>query len=663
MIQNILNIQRIVDKEKKIFKCIMFLTFLISMVFIVRIFIVKGIDRYYLESTLFFIRTFNFILSLLASGSCLISFNRLKNDSVFIIYLMYLGLSIGILFGQIDYLTFLYNEFSLSNYIIVSTSLLRVMLLLIAISPKNKIKTFIVSNKKLSIIFVVVYTIIFGLIENRINLYISSNIFFFIGYNLFLSLVYILVAIRLLLTGIREKEYLFIVLSTSIFMLAIKAIYAIIFSNQVSFYVKLTSVSITYAISLIVIGGTFIELYIYINREKLLNKNLKIFYNIVDDNKHSFMMIYNEEFEIIYTNKKIKEYYSNLEYEDIDRIKSIFSEIYNKIKNDEDVLDVLNKGEAWRGIIKNDLGNTTMDCAIQYIDTAYDNREIAVTCMDISEGISKELEIEKLKVYTKERTEFMSNISHELRTPVNIFYSTLQLLDKFSEKEDVDFNQLYEKYNKTLHINCKRMLRLINNVVDISKIESGILKGKFDYYNLVAIVEDVSLSVVNYAQLKSIDIVFDTNNEESIIRCDPTLIERVMLNLLSNAIKFSPEKSSIYVTVNVSDDFTEIIVKDEGIGIAKSDRKAIFERFMQADKSLTRANEGSGIGLSIVKSILDLHEGYINVESEIGKGSEFKILLPNKFNSFEKYKIYDINTYNTELELSDIYEILINKEN
>ena len=186
--------------------------------------------------------------------------------------------------------------------------------------------------------------------------------------------------------------------------------------------------------------------------------------------------------------------------------------------------------------------------------------------MDISEFINTELELEKLKVYNKEKTDFMSNICHELRTPINIFYSTIQLLDISLLKTDRDFKETYEKYRRTLHVNCKRMLRLINNVVDISKIETGILKGKFDYYNLVAIVEDVTLSVVNYAELKSINIQFDTNEEEFITMCDPSMIERVLLNLLSNAIKFTPENKNIYVDIYVNDDFAEINVKDEGIG-------------------------------------------------------------------------------------------------
>ena len=660
MIDNIISDTSIIEKEKKLFESIIFFILLVSCIFIFNIFSRIGDEKSYLESTLFFIRTFSSIISFLAFGSCLISYNRLKRDSIFIISLMYLGLSVGIASGQIDFRSFYYEEFTLFSYITVSTSLLRMFLLVIAIIPKNKIKTFIINNKKTSILFVAFYTIIFDILEKNIDIFqVFNNTDFFIIYNYFIMSIYFISAIRLFIIGLKEKEYIFVVLASSIFMLAIKAIYAINIVNSTSFYVKLTSVSITYIILLIVIAGSFIELYLYINRTKILNDNLSLFYNLTDNNKHSFMYICNEAGDILYANKKFKEYYGVKSKEDFKKLKLKISASKTNLKSKDEIIKVLNTKNVWRGIIKNTDGKMTIDCSIQVIESLGNKKEYAITYIDISDIINKELEIEKMKVYNKEKTEFMSNISHELRTPINIFYSTIQLLDISLLKVDKDFRKIYEKYRKTLHVNCKRMLRLINNVVDISKIETGILKGKFDYYNLIAIVEDVTLSVVNYAQLKSINIEFDTTEEEFITKCDPSMIERALLNLLSNAIKFTPENKNIYVNISVNDEFAEINIKDEGIGISKSDKTAIFERFVQADKSLTRENEGSGIGLSIVKSIVDLHDGYISVESEVGKGSTFKIILPNRNYEFINYKIYDINNYNTELELSDIYEVLV----
>nr|WP_226891558.1 HAMP domain-containing sensor histidine kinase [Clostridium saudiense] len=268
-----------------------------------------------------------------------------------------------------------------------------------------------------------------------------------------------------------------------------------------------------------------------------------------------------------------------------------------------------------------------------------------------------ELEFEKLKVYDKSKNEFFSNVSHELRTPLNVVYSTLQLLNMYSKNESIDFKEIYEKYKKPLDINCKRMQRLINNIVDISKIDKGILSANFGNYNIIAIVEDVTLSVVNYALLKNINIQFDTNIEEHIIKCDATMIERVILNLLSNAIKFSEQDTNIFVNILVNEEWVEIDIIDEGIGISENNKQIIFEDFVQADKSFTRMNEGSGMGLGISKSIINLHSGDIKLESTVNVGSTFKILLPNIQIESSDFKIYSIDKHNIELELSDIYEV------
>ena len=647
------------EKEKKLFVYIIVILSLISVALVSNIFFLRDTDTSHLEFTLGFVRLFNSILAILAFGSCLISYYRLKNDSIFIISLMYLGLAMGIILGQIDYLSFYYVEFTLSNYIIVSTSMLRIFILIITILPNNKLRNLIIHNKIASILFVVVYSILFGSLEkslNTISIYDSSK--FFIMYNLFLMIVYIICSIKLLLTGIKEKEYLFLVLSASIFILAIKAAYAIYGANIVSFNVKLTSVSITYIFSLIVIAGGFIELYMYIQRTRVLNDRLSTFYDLTDRNMHSFMFLCDENGDILYANKKLKENYFETDDVDIHELNSILKNKINSLDNKDNIIKLVNENGGWRGIVNNEEEHKTIACSVQLINTVEGYKAIAATYMDISDEISLELELEKFKVYDKEKSEFISNISHELRTPLNIFYSTVQLLDRMSENETLDFKLMYKKYKKPLHVNCKRMLRLINNVMDISNIDTGILKPNFGNYDIVSISEDITLSVVNYASLKSINIQFDTNVEEHIIKCDPTMIERILLNLLSNAIKFSEKNKNIYVDLNVEDKWVQIEVKDEGIGINDNVKHIIFDKFVQVDKSFTRMNEGSGIGLSIVKSMIDLHNGNISVESEVNVGSTFKILLPNECLNDSYFETYDINNSSTELELSDIYEVV-----
>lgn len=654
----IINDKNIRENEKKVQINILIAVSIISVALIMNILFKMDSNTSNFELTLIFIRVFNSTLSILAFGSCLISYKRVKQDSVFIISLIYLVLSIDISMGQLDYLSFYYEKFSLSNYITVSTSVLRVSLLILALSGKNKLKTLIISKKKESILFVVLYTIVLGHLEQAYNLtnYNQSSLVFIL-YNALLIITYLICTFKLFRLGIKEKEYLFVVLGSSILMLAIKAMYVIYGTNINSFHVKITSVSITYISFLVIIFGAFIELYIYICKTKVLNDNLKIFYNLVENNKHSSMYICKSNEEILYANKKIRDEYIDFKNNDLQNLGLIMGIKTEEIGKKEEILKSLEETGVWRGILNNKTNNKTVDCSVQLIDTIKNETDMAITFMDISDEINRELELEKLKVYDKEKSDFISNISHELKTPLNLFYSTVQLLDSISENEDCDFRLTYGKYNKTLHVNCKRMMRLINNVMDISKIDTGMLSPDFGNYDIVSIVEDVTLSVVNYALLKKIHVQFDTNIEEQIIKCDPNMIERVILNLLSNAIKFSKENQTIYVDMLVNEDFIKIYIKDEGIGISKEVKNLIFEKFVQVDKSFTRMNEGSGIGLSIVKSIIELHNGEIEVDSKPNEGSTFIIAIPNISLHDSDFKVYDVSNQNTELELSDIYEI------
>ncbi len=171
-------------------------------------------------------------------------------------------------------------------------------------------------------------------------------------------------------------------------------------------------------------------------------------------------------------------------------------------------------------------------------------------------------------------------------------------------------------------------MRLINNLLDTTKLDSGYLKLNLVNCNIVNLVEEITLSVVYYAESKNINIIFDTDVEEKIMAVDPDKIERIVLNLLSNAIKFTGSGGNIYVTVKDFEDNIIISVKDTGIGIPEDKIENIFDRFVQVDKTLRRNKEGSGIGLYLVKSFVNMHEGTIDIQSEIGKGSEFIINIP-----------------------------------
>ncbi|GIM29395.1 hypothetical protein CPJCM30710_20610 [Clostridium polyendosporum] len=263
--------------------------------------------------------------------------------------------------------------------------------------------------------------------------------------------------------------------------------------------------------------------------------------------------------------------------------------------------------------------------------------------------------------YDQLKTEFFANISHELRTPINVIFSALQVLDIYKPNTHI-INMPYDKYSIVMKQNCYRLLRLINNLIDITKIDSGYFKLNYGMHDIVGIIEDITISVVTYAENKGIEVIFDTLVEELYIYCDPDKVERIILNLLSNAIKFTDNGGSITVFIDANETEVFISVKDTGRGIPKDKLDIIFERFRQVDKSLTREQEGSGIGLSLVKSLVELHGGKITVKSEINKGSEFIINMPfiemkidnvnQNFNEKQEANIERIN-----IEFSDIYDI------
>ena len=160
--------------------------------------------------------------------------------------------------------------------------------------------------------------------------------------------------------------------------------------------------------------------------------------------------------------------------------------------------------------------------------------------------------------------------------------------------------------------------------------------------NIVKVVEDIVMSVTNFTNGKGLNIIFDTDTEEKIIACDPEKIERIVLNLISNAIKFSNKDNEIFVDVKSKSEFVEISVKDNGIGIEAKDLDIIFDRFKQIDTSLSRNSEGTGIGLSLVKAIAELHGGSIHVESKVGEGSKFTVMISSKNVSHENV-LYNSN--------------------
>ncbi|AWK51101.1 histidine kinase [Clostridium beijerinckii] len=275
---------------------------------------------------------------------------------------------------------------------------------------------------------------------------------------------------------------------------------------------------------------------------------------------------------------------------------------------------------------------------------------------------NKNLLLEESNEYNRLKSQLFSTISHELKTPINIIYSSLQLLEKCYQESPFVFTvETFFKYSKIMKQNCHRLIRMVNNIIDMNKIEVGFFSLHLKNSNIIKVIEDITLSIVEYARLKDINVVFDTEIEEKITAFDEEKIERIMLNLLSNSIKFTEHGGNIGVAIYDRKEHILISVKDNGIGIPQDMFEKIFNPFTQVDPLFRRHAEGNGIGLSLVKSLVEMHEGEIIVGSQLGIGSEFIIKLPIKLVKSElnenKHKVIDLNynIENTKIEFSDIY--------
>lgn len=264
------------------------------------------------------------------------------------------------------------------------------------------------------------------------------------------------------------------------------------------------------------------------------------------------------------------------------------------------------------------------------------------------------------------KSSFIANISHEFKTPINIILSTVQLLIAI---EKGDFNRItkdrYIEYLNMLKQNSYRLLRLVNNIIDTAKIENNFYKLNLGNYNIIKLIEDITMSTSSYVSENNRNIIFDTDEEEVILACDPDKIERVILNLLSNAIKFSELGSNI--NVDVSTDFDRNIVyvsvKNTGELISEEYANKIFGQFMQGENLFIRRTEGSGIGLYLAKYFIKMHNGNIWLNLDNKECTEFTFSIPiEKVHDKENFNedIYIINESKIieqcNIEFSDIYK-------
>lgn len=439
--------------------------------------------------------------------------------------------------------------------------------------------------------------------------------------------------------------------------------------------------------------GQFACLIQDITESKKLERELRcqneLFESVVE-NMHDAIAIYNKEGKIEFINAEARKLYNHLHLETkIENTHDGF-EFFDSEKNvipkeNLPTIRVL-KGEKIRNeriiIQRPDREQCTEINATPIFDDKNSLKSVIVSHRDISDIIEHEKELkrrqekiirseqekrETIEAAMKLKDEFIYLITHEFKTPIAVISSILQTIESFLK---ADISERLGRYLNMIKMNTNRQLRLVNNLLDITRLNSGHIKLNKRCADIVYITNSIVNSVETYARQKQINLRFTSDLVRKDIYIDEEKFERIMLNLLSNALKFTPNRKDICVLLSAkrhkNKDFVSISVKDEGIGIPTDKQRLIFDRFGQADTSLSRQAEGTGLGLHLVNLLVDALDGEILLKSEPGKGSTFTILLPaikSKLKDNEQYNQLNNQLMNKDeriiqsasIEFSDIY--------
>ena len=263
------------------------------------------------------------------------------------------------------------------------------------------------------------------------------------------------------------------------------------------------------------------------------------------------------------------------------------------------------------------------EAEVALLRTFADQAAIAIANTRLFEEIQQKSS--QLEMANKHKSEFLANMSHELRTPLNAIIGFSEMLD---EQMFGDLNEKQAEYVKDIHSSGKHLLSLINDILDLAKVEAGRMELNVSEFNLPATIDNALTLVRERASRHGLKLSAQVDAELGDLTGDERKVKQVLLNLLSNAVKFTPQGGSVTVRVRRDGELAEIAVVDTGVGIAPEDQAAVFEEFKQVGNDVTKKGEGTGLGLALAKSFVELHGGRIWLTSEAGRGSTFFFTLP-----------------------------------
>jgi signal transduction histidine kinase len=260
---------------------------------------------------------------------------------------------------------------------------------------------------------------------------------------------------------------------------------------------------------------------------------------------------------------------------------------------------------------------------LEVVTTFADQAVIAIENVRLFNEIQQKTR--ELEVANQHKSEFLANMSHELRTPLNAIIGFSEVL---IERMFGEVNEKQADYLKDIHESGKHLLSLINDILDLSKIEAGRMELELSRFDLPAAIGNAMTLVRERAQRHGIRLGQEIDPRLGEFGGDERKVKQILLNLLSNAVKFTPDGGHIDVRARLDTDKVEIAVRDTGVGIAPEDQRLLFEEFRQVGRDGARKAEGTGLGLALAKKFAVLHGGDIRVESAPGAGSTFTVSLP-----------------------------------
>ncbi len=330
----------------------------------------------------------------------------------------------------------------------------------------------------------------------------------------------------------------------------------------------------------------------------------------------------------------------------VDNLNNIIKKYLNKHENGSFKKFTVNNGQI-RDIniaIINSSEENTFVVVVRLLDDKQKAQKMKETLAEISDKY-------------RFKAEFLSDLSNDIKKPINTIFETNKILYLNKDKYDSHY---IDNYTRLVRQNCYRLMRLLNNIQEIGNLENGMYIIDVKKYDIIKLIKDLVEKSKRYTNEKGLEIKFKSNVEKKIFAIDKEKIEKIILNLLSNSIKFTEKGGKITISVISEDEELKIYVKDTGVGIPEDKIDLIFESFEQVDRTLSRGAEGSGIGLSLVKKLVDAQDARISVKSEVDKGSEFILILKDNIHqkqlASEVSSGYDFSdNEKIDIEFSDIY--------